>query len=266
MAETTVRKFSPRKQLLFTRTKDLFTQYSTFTIINLNNITSNQLQQAKREWYGKAVFLFGKNTTITKALREIGRNDIIEKIKGNIAFIFTNENIRDIKDILLNNSRDTNAKVDAIAQRDVFIEKQVTSMGPDKTSFFQAMGISTKITKGKVEIIQPSHVLKVGQKVTPSQANLLNIMGILPFTYSMKIENVYDKEFYSPWIIDITDEDITDLLQDTVSRITALCLSTGTITKPSSHFLLRNAGRDVAALSLALGLTNELTSKMNIDD
>lgn len=266
MPEPIIREYSTRKQLLFSRTLDLFSHYSTFAIINLNNITSNQLQKAKREWYGKAVFLFGKNTTITKALRQIGRLDIIERIKGNVAFIFTNSDIREVKQVLLENSRDTNAKVGAIAQRDVFIEKQVTTMGPDKTSFFQAMGISTKITKGKVEIIQPSHVLKVGQRVTPSQANLLNIMDILPFTYSMRIENVYDKEFYPPWIIDITSEQIIQLMKETITTATALSLTTGVVTKPSSQFLLRDAARDIAGLSLALGLKNKLTDKMDVDE
>lgn len=250
---------STRKQMLFTRTKDLFTQYTSFAIVNLNNITSNQLQLAKREWYGKAEFLFGKNTTITKALSEIGRNDIIEKITGNVAFIFTNEDIREVKKILTCNSRDTNAKVGAIAQRDVFIEKQITGMGPDKTSFFQAMGISTKITKGKVEIIQPSHVLKTGERVTPSQANLLNIMEIMPFTYAMKMENVYDREFYEPWIADISDEDIKTLMQQTIGRATALALGTNTLTKTSAPFIARDALKQAVGLCLGLGIDNKMT-------
>lgn len=256
----TERTYTQRKQILYQRTKDLFTQYTTFAIVNLNNITSNQLQLAKREWYGKAEFLFGKNTTITKALAEIGRNDIIERISGNVAFLFTNGDIRHLKSILDKNSRDTNAKVGAIAQRDVFIEKQVTSMGPDKTSFFQAMGISTKITKGKVEIIQPSHVLKTGERVTPSQANLLNIMDIMPFTYAMKMENIYDNEFYEPWIADITDEDVSTLMKNTIQQVTALAIGTNTVTKTSAPFMARDAIKQAIGVCLALDIDNKFTA------
>ncbi|KRH92587.1 60S acidic ribosomal protein P0, partial [Pseudoloma neurophilia] len=258
------RQYSERKQLLFNRTKDLFQQYSQFAIINLDNITSNQLQLAKKEWYGKAVFLFGKNTTIKKALSKIEiekKEEIIEKIKGNVAFLFTNEKIKNIKQILIDNSRDANAKIGAIAQKDVFIDKQTTSMGPDKTSFFQAMGISTKITKGKVEIIQASHVLKIGERVSPSQANLLNIMDILPFSYSMKIENIYDQGFYPTWIIDISDEQVFEMMKNTISKVTALSIQTDTVTKTTVPIMARDATKRAFALSLALGLENKLTEK-----
>lgn len=252
-----------RKTLLYQRTKDLFTNYTRFAILNLNNITSNQLQLAKRQWHGKAEFLFGKNTTITKALRELNMEDIVDKIKGNVAFVFTNENIKDIKKILEENSRDTNAKVGAIAQKDVFIDKQVTGMGPDKTSFFQAMGISTKITKGKVEIIQSSHVLRVGEKVTPSQANLLNIMEIMPFTYAVKMESIYDHGFYEPWIADITDNDIDSIMKNTISELTALALGINEPTKTSAPFMARNVLKDAFCLSLSLNLENKLTKTAN---
>jgi hypothetical protein len=36
---------------------------------------------------------------------------------------------------------------------DVTIPAQVTSLGPEKTSFFQALQIPTKITRGTIEII-----------------------------------------------------------------------------------------------------------------
>ena len=45
------------------------------------------------------------------------------------------------------------ARAGAIAPVDVTIPAQVTSLGPEKTSFFQALQIPTKITRGTIEII-----------------------------------------------------------------------------------------------------------------
>ena len=45
------------------------------------------------------------------------------------------------------------AKAGAIAPIDVFVPGQNTGLGPEKTSFFQALSIATKITKGTVEIM-----------------------------------------------------------------------------------------------------------------
>ena len=45
------------------------------------------------------------------------------------------------------------ARAGAIAPCDVIVEAQNTGMGPEKTSFFQALNISTKIAKGSIEIV-----------------------------------------------------------------------------------------------------------------
>lgn len=247
-----------RKKILFSRTKDLFAQYTQFIIVGLCNVTSNQLQAAKQAWHGKAEFLFGKNTTVKKALHEMGRKDIADKISGDVAFIFCNGDVREIKKIVEENRRNTFAKVGAIAQTDVWIEKKVTTMGPDKTSFFQALGISTKITKGKVEIIQNSKALIQGEKVTPSQANLLAIMDIQPFVYSMKLTNMYgDNQFYEPWIADITEEDVESKLISMAQCVTALALGVDMVTKTTVPFNLRESLRKAVALSLTTGYETE---------
>ena len=45
------------------------------------------------------------------------------------------------------------ARVGAIAPLDVVVPAQNTGLGPEKTSFFQALSIATKISKGTIEII-----------------------------------------------------------------------------------------------------------------
>jgi len=45
------------------------------------------------------------------------------------------------------------AKAGAIATVDVTVPAQCTALGPEKTSFFQALAIQTKITKGTIEIL-----------------------------------------------------------------------------------------------------------------
>ena len=45
------------------------------------------------------------------------------------------------------------ARAGALAPLDVKIPAQATTLGPEKTSFFQALQIPTKITKGTIEIL-----------------------------------------------------------------------------------------------------------------
>ena len=82
------------------------------------------------------------------------------------------------------------AKAGALAPVDVWIPATVTTMGPEKTSFFQALSINTKITRGTIEILNDVHLIKKGDKVGASEATLLNMMGISPFSYGLEVLSV----------------------------------------------------------------------------
>lgn len=62
-----------------------------------------------------------------------------------------------------------------------------TGLGPEKTSFFQALSIATKISKGSIEMISEVHLIKFGEKVGASEAALLQMLKIFPFSYGLKI-------------------------------------------------------------------------------
>ena len=115
------------------------------------------MQQIRIALRGKAVVLMGKNTMMRKAIRgHMSNNPDLEKllphIRGNIGFVFTKEDLVEIRDMLLANKVRAPAKAGALAPLDVMVPAQNTGMGPEKTSFFQALNIATKITKGTIEI------------------------------------------------------------------------------------------------------------------
>ncbi len=59
----------------------------------------------------------------------------------------------DVRDRLTENRVRAPARAGALAPMPVDIEPQNTGLGPEKTSFFQALSIPTKISKGTIEII-----------------------------------------------------------------------------------------------------------------
>ncbi len=85
------------------------------------------------------------------------KNSNLEKLLShvyeNIGFVFTKEDLSSIRDKLMENKVAAPARAGAIAPVDVTIPAQVTNLGPEKTSFFQALQIPTKITRGTIEII-----------------------------------------------------------------------------------------------------------------
>jgi len=81
------------------------------------------------------------------------------------------------------------AKAGAIAPIDVFVPPQNTGLGPEKTSFFQALSIATKISKGTIEILSEVHLIKKDDKVGFSEAALLQMLKVFPFSYGLGIRH-----------------------------------------------------------------------------
>merc|ERR1712223_1785425 len=204
---------------------------------------------------GQAVVLMGKNTMMRKAIRGyMEKNPDLERllphIKMNVGFVFTKEELVTIRDLLLANKKAAPAKAGAIAPVDVTIPAQNTGMGPEKTSFFQALQIPTKITKGTIEIIQDVPIIKVGDKVGASEATLLNMLKISPFTYGLLIQKVYDNgSIFDPEILDITDDDIKAKFMAGVANVAAVCLTINYPTIASVPHSIVNGMKNLLAVA-----------------
>merc|ERR1712142_529380 len=215
----------------FEKLMGLLEEYPKCFIVGADNVGSKQMQEIRIALRGKAVVLMGKNTMMRKAIRgHLDKNPDLERllphIKQNVGFVFTNEELVDIRDLLLANKVKAPARAGAIAPLDVIVPAQNTGMGPEKTSFFQALSIPTKITKGTIEIIQDVPLIKAEDKVGMSEATLLNMLNISPFTYGLVVQKVYEAgSVFSPEILDITDEDLKARFMQGVATVAAVSLS-----------------------------------------
>merc|ERR1712176_977235 len=208
-------------------------EYPKCFIVGADNVGSKQMQEIRIALRGQAVVLMGKNTMMRKAIRgHLSQNPKLEQllphIVGNVGFVFTKEELVDVRDLLLNNKVKAPARAGAIAPLDVTVPAQNTGLGPEKTSFFQALNIPTKITKGTIEIIQDVPLIKTGDKVGMSESTLLNMLKSSPFTYGLIVQKVYDSgSVFDPEILDITDEDLLNKFRSGIANVAALSLAIG---------------------------------------
>lgn len=236
--------------------EQLFEKYTRLFVVHADNVGSKQMQETRIALRGKAEILMGKNTMMRKAIRgQIAKNPNLEKllpqVVGNIGFVFTSEDLTDIRDILLSNKKEAPAKAGAIAPLDVFVPPGNTGQGPEKTSFFQALAIPTKIAKGTIEILSEIHLIKKDEKVGASEAALLQMLKIRPFHYGLLINAVYDDgSIFSPAVLDITDDDIVKTFCSGISNIAAVSLAIGYPTTASVPHSIVNGFKNVAAVCL----------------
>lgn len=246
-----------RKQDFFNKLKACLDEYQKILIVGADNVGSSQMQKIRVSLRpSKSVVLMGKNTMVRKVLREyIESNPKVEAllplVKNNVGFVFTNGDLNAVKQRLLENRVGAPAKAGTIAPNDVIVPKGPTGMEPTQTSFLQALNIPSKINKGQVEIINDVHLIKTGDKVGSSEATLLQKLSIKPFSYGLKLINVYDNgSVYDPSVLDLSDQDILDKFRIGVANIACLSLQLGYPTVASLPHALSNAYQRVLSIAI----------------
>ncbi|KAK3750342.1 hypothetical protein QZH41_010276, partial [Actinostola sp. cb2023] len=237
-------------------------------IVGVDNVGSKQMQQIRQSLRDKAEILMGKNTMIRKAIRgHLENNPDLEKIlphvKGNVGFVFTKEELVDVRDIILHNKVAAPARAGALAPCDVFIPAGNTGLGPEKTSFFQALAIPTKIARGTIEILSNIHLIKKDEKVGASESTLLNMLKISPFSYGLKIEQVYeDGSCFHPSVLDITSDDILAKFKEGIANVASVSLQIGYPTVVSVPHSIINGFKNLAAVALETEITFPQVEKL----
>jgi len=124
-------------------------------------------------------------------------------------------------------------------------------MEPGKTSFFQALGVPTKIARGTIEITTDLKLVEAGSKVGASEATLLNMLNISPFTYGMGISQVYDQgNCFPPHVLDIEESQLLKVFSSAISTIAAISLAANFPTLPSVMHSVVNSYKKLLAVAV----------------
>jgi large subunit ribosomal protein LP0 len=247
----------------------LLTPTASIFLCNIDNVSSQQLHLIRQALRGKGVVLMGKNTMVRRAIRVLLAEfpqfeKILPHIKGNIGFVFTSGDLKDVREIIISNKVAAPARAGAVAPNDVYVPAGNTGMEPGKTSFFQALGIPTKIARGTIEIVNDVQVVSAGNRVGQSEATLLNMLNISPFTYGMTVVQVYDNGAVFPSsILDIEEKTLIAQFSSGIKTIAAISLAIGIPTIASVAHSLVNSYKNLLAVSLATEYEFEGSAKVS---
>ncbi|KAK4176329.1 ribosomal protein L10-domain-containing protein [Triangularia setosa] len=247
---------SANKAGYFDKLKGLLEEYKSIFIVSVDNVSSQQMHEIRQSLRNEGVVLMGKNTMVRRALKTFlvdtpEYERLLPFVKGNVGFVFTNGELKDIRDKILANKVAAPARAGAVAPVDVWIPAGNTGMEPGKTSFFQALGVPTKIARGTIEITNDLKLVEAGSKVGPSEATLLNMLNISPFTYGMGIAQVYDQgNTFPSSVLDIGEEQLLKAFSSAITTIAAVSLALNFPTLPSVIHSLVNSYKKVLAVAI----------------
>ncbi|OIR57276.1 MAG: 60S acidic ribosomal protein P0 [Amphiamblys sp. WSBS2006] len=256
------------KLCLFSRVQEKFRKNKKIIFTNIDHVQSIQMHQVRQDVRGHGEIVMGKNTMIKKALREVigdipELEKIMPKIKGNICLVLTNGDLCALKKALTKDTIKTRAKIGFVAQKDISVPPMPTGLDPKHTAFFQTLGISTKVMKGKIEIVKEVLLAKKGEKIGASTAELLNMLDLTAFEFGMTPLEVYDSgEMFPAEILDVDEEMLVSALEGSIREVAAVSLATGHASVASVPHLLAKSYRDVLAVSAGSAYKIEAVEKM----
>jgi len=234
----------------------LMEEFPRLVLVVCDNIGSHHMQRIRVSLRGRAVILMGKNTLMRKAIKASLTvhpewESLLPSIKGNVGLVFTKEPLADIRPKLLESRVPAQAKAGILAPQDVIIPKGITTLEPTKTTFFAALDIATKITKGSVEILNDVHLCKEGEKVGSSEAALMAMLDIRPFTYGLKLTTCFDEGFAFPAsLLDTTPDQVFQAFSKGVGNVAALSLALSYPSLAAFPHVVLNAFKNLVSIAL----------------
>lgn len=249
-----------KKKDFFEKMNRILSTYEKVFVVCVDNVGSQQMNQTRKEMRGLAEILMGKNTLMRKVLSDFLKENpghyyanIKEKMVGNVGFVFTNGDLKKVRDLILANRVPAPARVGAIAPLSVTVPAGPTGCDPGQTNFFQVLQIPTKIVKGQIEITTPVDLIKEGTKVGSSEAALLTKLNIRPFSYGLSIDCVFDRgSMFSVDVLEIDDAYLTSSFFTSLNKIASISLQIGYPTQTSFAHSISNAFRALVAVTVNL--------------
>jgi len=260
-----------RKVSYFAKLSHLLLNYNTVLVVSADHVGSNQLQKIRILLRGnpKGFILMGKNTMARNCIRKhMAEKPQLEKllpfVENNIGFVFTNDEPKAVRDVVLSVRVPAAAKAGATAPVDVKIPAGPTGMDPGQTAFFQSLNIATKIVKGAIEILNEVHLIREGNKVSASEVALLGKLNIKPFSYGLGIVTVYeDGAVYGSELLDLTEADLLSKFFNGVNKLAAVSLAVGYPTLASLPHTFAGAFKNLVAISLETEIRFEAAQKFH---
>jgi len=258
-------KISDEKLEYGERMNRLMDTYAKVLFCNIDNVQSQQLHDIRAALRGKGEMLVGKKTLqkkIVKLRAEAESATATDKafkeklcddnlLVGNLALVFTNEEVGKVQEVLQKYRVQAPARVGAVAPCDVTISAGNTGLEPTMTNFFQALNIATKISKGTVEIVSDKKVLNQGEKVDNSTAVLLQKLNISPFFYQAEIKFFWERGLmFTAEDMSINDAFLNNALSTGIANLTAVSLATGILTEASLPFAVMDGFKNLLAASV----------------
>ena len=260
------RKRPEKKVKVFTKVQDYLNKYSTVILTDVKDMPANNIHKMRKQLRGiDSEALCGKSTIIEISIKDYVNKgkisslhkketllELADKLAGHqLCLIFTNKDLSEITSITNNFKIEKQSKVNAKSPVEIILPAGPTGMDASQVEYFQNLRIQTKVVRNQLDIINPTKILVVGQKITLSEINLMNKFNIKPFKHKIEFHNIIlNGKLYDSGIMNINNEVLEKALLNGIKNIAAFGLQSGIPNKASAPHSILKAFQNIVSLSL----------------
>jgi len=265
--------YPERKINLLQKFLDAFTTYDQVIIVDLNNISTEQVSKTRVNLRAvDSKILVGKNSIVRIAIKILTSEDdpswenyhyqqkygkkyelkALTQVVGNkIGHVFSKKPYSEIKSIVEKEVVKVPAKAGVISQCDIIIPPQQTNIDPGKIMEFQRIGMTVKTNKSALEIVKEHVLCKKDDLVTETVSSMCRMLGIIPFEYALKMKNVYlNGQVIPTEFLNFNADKVVSVFQENVSLLTAVSLEANLPNTLSIPHMIMNTFKSLMAVGM----------------
>lgn len=255
------------KKAEVTKLKKLIKESPIVGIVNMQNLPMAQLQRMRKKLRDDLTLYMSKKRLIRLALEGLAKDKKdIEKLdkhmKGMPALMLTKENPFRLYAIIQKNKSKAAAKAGQEAPNDITVSAGPTPFAPGPIiSELGTFGLKTKVTDGKIEIIEDHVIAKEGDMITPELASLLVRLGIEPMEIGLDLVAIYeDGNIFQKDVLAIDEEEYYNNFVQAENWAFNLAMDAGILNSKTTEQLVQKAFRNSKAVAIEGNIMNNVTT------
>jgi large subunit ribosomal protein LP0 len=267
-----------RKRGIVNKLCHCFTDYKQIAICTLDNVSTNQLHNARKilsQGENKGEMIIGKNTLIKKALtfmttpadpsdanyedhkhwsQDTRLKALEPLIKQNVGLIFSDESYVDLKKKIEAEKISMPARTGIFAPCDVTIPDGPTGIEVGKIDLFHKLNISCKTVRSAIEVVKGVKIITKGEKVGEGATQMCKLLNIVPFEYALEFKFVYSEGvIFDQEVLEMDLSSVVSTFSKLQTYATAVSVGAGIPNQLSIPHFIKNGFKLLASIGMESG-------------
>ncbi|RLG44597.1 MAG: 50S ribosomal protein L10 [Thermoproteota archaeon] len=241
------------------RIKKLAKEYPVILFADFERVPANAFQRLRKELAPETKLVVVKKKLVPLAFKEVDRpglQKLLEYVPNNLVIVFSKRSPTKIYRQLVENKINVFVKPNDIAQKDIVIPEGPTDLmpGPILTDL-RALGVKTKIKGSKVWIDAEKLLVKAGERIDATIADVLHKLGIKAMEVYIRPSAAVDADgiLYLPEVLSMTSDKVEQMMKEAFQNAFKLALELGEIDKSTVGVLMQKAYAHALSLATEIG-------------